>query len=82
LEPGTFKLGLMTLQSSFLLRCSLGSTQPGKPYFVKHVQTGTEFRAGTLAEATQWMSEQNERFLAYVTTSLPDPNSAADEDLV
>jgi hypothetical protein len=57
----------MTVQSSFLIRCLLNSSgdpASGKPYCIQHVQTGTEFRAATLAEATQWMADQNRGYLA------------------
>jgi hypothetical protein len=57
----------MTVQSSFLIRCSLnasGDLTSGKAYYIQHVQTGAEFRAATLAEVTHWAGDQNLRYLA------------------
>lgn len=57
----------MTIQSSFLIRCSLpatGEATHGKAYYIQHIQTGAECRSGTLAELTQWMADQNLRYLA------------------
>jgi hypothetical protein len=70
----------MTVQSSFLIRCSLntsGDLTSGKAYYIQHVQTGAEFRAATLAEVTHWAGDQNLRYLAATT----DTASRAQEDL-
>ena len=72
----------MTVQSSFLIRCSLASPESPearKSYWVQHVQTGAEFRAGSLADITQWISNQN---LAYLAERLntSGENSAPSEE--
>lgn len=74
----------MTLQSSFLIRCSLhvsGDHPSGRPYLTRHVQTGAEFRSATLVEATQWMADQNARYLAAVVESPAELSNQAEEDL-
>jgi hypothetical protein len=79
-EPARFRLASMTVQSSFLIRCSLntsGDLTSGKAYYIQHVQSGAEFRAATLAEVTHWAGDQNLRYLAATT----DTASRAQEDL-
>jgi len=76
LEPAPFRLGCMTIQSSFLIRCSLsasGGITPGKAYYIQHVQTGAEFRSAALTEVTEWVAGQNLRYLSEVirTESAP-----------
>jgi hypothetical protein len=79
-EPAGFRLASMTVQSSFLIRCSLnafGDLTSGKAYYIQHVQTGAEFRAATLAEVTHWAGDQNLRYLS----AMSDAVSGAQEDL-
>jgi hypothetical protein len=79
-EPARFRLGCMTVQSSFLIRCTLnafGDLTSGKAYYVQHVQTGAEFRSATLAEVTHWVGDQNLRYLAVMNNTA----SGAQEDL-
>ena len=60
----------MTVQSSFLIRCTLhapGEPPAGKAFYIQHVQTGAEFRAATLDEVAEWTASQN---LAYLTQVL------------
>jgi hypothetical protein len=78
----------MTVQSSFLIRCTLnppgnsaGDPTPARPYYIRHVQTGAEFRSATLAEVTRWVADQNLRYLSDMIAAPPDPNSGAAEDL-
>ena len=62
----------MTVQSSFLIRCSLnpsGDLTTGKAYYIQHVQTGAEFRAATLNEVAHWVAEQNLRFMSDMLNS-------------
>jgi len=73
----------MTVQSSFLVRCSLSATgdpTPARAYFVQHIQTGAEHRSATLEEVTRWMAEQNLRYLSDAIHPPSDPNVR--EDLV
>lgn len=59
----------MLVHSSFLIRCALSPsavTRAGKPFYIQHVQTGVEFRSATLAEISQWIAEQNLRYLTEV----------------
>ena len=56
----------MTVQSSFLIRCTLHSdpdSRTGKGWYVQHVQTGEEHRAATLEEVSTWISQQNQCYL-------------------
>lgn len=65
----------MTIQSSFLIRCTLntsGELTPGKAYYIRHVQTGAEFRAATLAEVGHWAGDQNLRYLAAMSEAASD----------
>jgi len=74
----------MTVQSSFLIRCLLsasGDTASGKAYYIRHVQTGAEFRSGKLAEVIPWMEDRNARYLSEMANTLADPNSGRSEDL-
>ena len=74
----------MTVQSSYLIRCLLntsGDPSSGKAYCIQHVQTGVEFRCGTLPEATQLMADQNVRYVANTVDTPSDANSGAQEDL-
>lgn len=71
----------MTVQSSFLIRCTLnrsGDSASDKTWYIQHVQTGAELRAATLAEVTTWISEQNQRYLTAVMESTPP--GASEED--
>ena len=69
----------MTVQSSFLIRCTLNATGgpvSGKAYFIQHVQTGQEFRSGTLEEVTQWIADQNLRYLSdWLNTAKPEEDA-------
>ena len=70
----------MTVQSSFLIRCSLqadGDSAVARAYSIQHVQTGAEFRAATLGEVTDWIAAQNLRYL----TIAMERSSSAEEDL-
>jgi hypothetical protein len=74
----------MTVQSSFLIRCTLnsaGDSAPARPYYIRHVQSGTEFRAATLEEVTSWVADQNLRYFSDMISAPSDPNSGAAEDL-
>jgi hypothetical protein len=74
----------MTVQSSFLIRCTLNSSgdpAPARPYYIRHVQTGAEFRSATLLEVSHWVADQNLRYLADMISAPPDPNSGEREDL-
>jgi hypothetical protein len=65
----------MTVQSSFLIRCSLnasGDLTSGKAYYIHHVQSGAEFRACVLDEAARWMADQNIRYLADALAAAAD----------
>lgn len=84
LEQCDFRLTSMTVQSSFLIRCALcasGDPTSGKAYYIQHVQTGAEFRSGALAELTQWVADQNLRYLSDVVNKASFPNAEAQEDL-
>lgn len=73
----------MTVQSSFLIRCTLNSSgdpAPARPYYIRHVQTGAEFRSATLAEVTHWVADQNLRYLSDMMSAPSDPSSGATED--
>jgi len=73
----------MTVQSSFLIRCSLGpsgESAPGKTYYIQHVQTAAEFRAATLDEVTQWVTAQNLRYFADAINASSDSVSGVRED--
>ena len=73
----------MTVQSSFLIRCSLGpsgESAPGKTYYIQHVQTAAEFRAATLDEVTQWVAAQNLRYFADAINASSDSVSGVRED--
>ena len=61
----------MTVQSSFLIRCSL------KAYYIQHVQTGAEFRSATIDELTRWVAEQNLRF----RSAMANPTPGTEKDL-
>jgi hypothetical protein len=74
----------MTVHSSFLLRCNLNSSSdpaPARPYYIRHVQSGAEFRSATLVEVTRWVADQNLRYLSDLISAPSDPNSGAPEDL-
>lgn len=64
----------MTVQSSFLIRCTLHSdpdSRTGKGWYVQHVQTGEEHRAATLEEVSTWISQQNQCYLTAVLENAP-----------
>jgi hypothetical protein len=70
----------MTVQSSFLIRCSLNATgelTSGKAYYIQHVQTGAEFRSATIDELTRWVAEQNLRF----RSAMANPTPGTEKDL-
>ena len=74
----------MRVQSSFLIRCTLNSSgdpTPARLYYIRHVQSGAEFRSATLAEVTRWVADQNLRYLSDMIAAPSDPNSAAPEEL-
>jgi hypothetical protein len=76
----------MTVQSSFLIRCSLnasGDLTSGKAYYIQHVQTGAEFRTSALADVTRWMADQNTRYLSDTIAAGGNSTAAPDakEDL-
>jgi hypothetical protein len=71
----------MTVQSSFLIRCSLnasGDLTSGKAYYIQHVKTGAEFRASALADVTHWMADQNTRYLSDMIAAAEDATAAPD----
>jgi hypothetical protein len=73
----------MTVQSSFLIRCTLsapGVPASGRAYYVRHVQSGTEFRSATLEELTRWVAEQNLRYLSGVIDNTSPAASDGTED--
>lgn len=73
----------MTVQSSFLIRCLLsasGDLASGRAYCIRHIQTGAEFRSGTLTEVTQWVADQNLRYLSDAIDG-SDQNAGNEEDL-
>jgi hypothetical protein len=83
-EPLGFRLACMTVQSSFLIRCSLnpsGDQTSGKAYYIQHVQTGAEFRAATLTEITHWAGDRNLRYLAAMSDAASGLQEGAQEDL-
>jgi hypothetical protein len=84
LEQRSFKLASMTVQSSFLVRCVLstsGDPKSGKAYYVQHVQTGAEFRSATLGKITQWVEDQNLRYISEMINTPSDPGPGAQEDI-
>ena len=65
-KPQPADFSCMLVHSSFLIRCALSptaETRAGKPFYIQHIQTGVEFRSATLAEISQWIAEQNLRYL-------------------
>jgi hypothetical protein len=83
MERSDFRIASMTVQSSFLIRCSLGpsgESAPGKTYYIQHVQTAAEFRAATLDEVTQWVTAQNLRYFADAINASSDSVSGVRED--
>lgn len=82
LEPSVFRLGSMTVQSSFLIRCSLnapGDLASRKAYYIQHVQSGAEFRASALADVTGWMADQNSRYLSDAIAAVEGATAAAQD---
>jgi hypothetical protein len=74
----------MTVQSSFLIRCTLnasGDPASRRAYYVRHIQTGAEFRSATLAEVIRWVADQNIQYLSNLINTPFDPNSGAEENL-
>jgi hypothetical protein len=72
----------MTVQSSFLIRCLLSaSADPtsGRAFSVQHIQTGAEFRSATLAEVTQWMADQNLKYLSEAIYGPSNPHASLED---
>ena len=72
----------MLVHSSFLIRCALSRSaenRAGKPFYIQHIQTGVEFRSATLAEISQWIAEQN---LRYLTEAIAASSASPEEDIL
>lgn len=72
----------MTIQSSFLIRCTLSpaSGPQARGYDIEHVQTGARMTTSDLAEVNAWLVDINGRYLGEALQRVADVDEAGAPD--